>query len=165
MNRLRSEQRMINNFKKIFGKPEDVIVCFGDYEQRKHMKFKEPVKGKGFRTLFRKNGFQTFLVDEFRTSCKCSKCEGGSCEKFMIRENPKPFRFNLRLSHGLLSCKSCYNVWNRDCNGATNIYKIAFNAIHKMDRPDYLRRTTNKSGVFDDTSKFTRSETGKPCLI
>ena len=167
MNRLRSEQRMINNFKKIFGKPEDVIVCFGDYEQRKHMKFKEPTKGKGFRTLFRKNGFQTFLVDEFRTSCKCSKCEGGSCEKFMVRENPKPFRSNLQLSHGLLVCKKCANVWNRDCNGATNIYKIAFNAVNKKDRPDYLKRTTNKSSVLDDTlkSKFTRPETGKPCFI
>lgn len=142
-----------------------VIICFGDYEQRKHMKFKEPTKGKGFRTLFRKNGFQTFMVDEFRTSCKFSKCEVGSCEKFMVRENPKPFRSNLRLSHGLLRCKSCYNVWNRDCNGATNIYKIAFNAISKKDRPDYLRRAANKSSVLDDTlkPKFTRLETGKPC--
>ena len=24
-----------------------------------------------------------YLVDEFRTSCKCSKCDGVSCEKFM----------------------------------------------------------------------------------
>lgn len=153
----------MNTFKKIFGSSNDVIVCFGDYEQRKHMKFKEPVKGRGFRTLFRKNGFETYLVDEFRTSCKCSKCEGGSCEKFMVRENPKPFRDNLRLVHGLLSCKNCANVWNRDCNGSTNIYKIAFNSIHKKDRPSYLCRN-NKSGVLDDTSKpkFTRLETVKP---
>jgi hypothetical protein len=164
LNRLRSEQRLINTFGKIFGK--DVIVCFGDYEQKKHMKFKEPVKGRGFRKLFRKNGFETYLVDEFRTSCKCAKCEGGDCKKFMVRENPKPFRNNLRLVHGLLSCKNCANVWNRDCNGATNIYKIALNSINKKERPDYLCRS-KKSGVLDDTSKpkFTRPETGKPCLI
>jgi hypothetical protein len=42
------------------------------------MKFKEPVKGRGFRTLFRKNGFETYLVDEFRTSFKFSNCEGGT---------------------------------------------------------------------------------------
>ena len=163
LNRLKSEQRLMNTFKKIFGSSNDVIVCFGDYEQRKHMRFKEPVKGRGFRTLFRKNGFETYLVDEFRTSCKCSKCEGGSCEKFMVRENPKPFRDNLRLVHGLLSCKNCANVWNRDCNGSTNIYKIAFNSIHKKNRPSYLCRN-NKSGVLDDTSKpkFTRLETVKP---
>ena len=42
---------------------------------RKHMKYKEPIKGRGIRTLFKKNGFKTYLVDEFRTSCKCSKCK------------------------------------------------------------------------------------------
>jgi hypothetical protein len=164
--RLKSEQNLINNFKKIFGSSNNIIICFGDYEQRKHMKFKEPVKGRGFRTLFRKNGFETYLVDEFRTSCKCSKCEGGSCEKFMVRENPKPFRDNLRLVHGLLSCKNCANVWNRDCNGAKNIYKIAFNSIRKKERPNYLCRS-NKSGVLHDTSKskFTRLETVKPSMI
>jgi hypothetical protein len=131
---------MINNFKKIFGQPKDTIVCFGDWEQKKHMKFKEPSKGKGMRVLFRKNGFQTYLVDEFRTSCKCSKCEGGDCCKFIIRKNPKPYKTNLRLVHGLLRCKICCGVWNRDCNGATNIYKIASNAINKKERPRYLRR-------------------------
>ena len=104
-----------------------------------------------------------YLVYEFRTSCKCSKCEGGSCEKFMIRKSPKPFQNNIRLVHGLINCKSCSNVWNRDCNGATNIYKIAYNSIHKIERPNYHCRNT--SGVLDDTSKpkFTRSETIKPC--
>ena len=33
------------------------------------------------RTLFKKAGFQTYLVDEFRTSCRCSKCEIGICKK------------------------------------------------------------------------------------
>ena len=47
-----------------------------------------------------KNGFKTYLVDEFRTSCKCSKCEGGDCNKFMIRENPKPYKNNLGLIMG-----------------------------------------------------------------
>ena len=69
-NRLKSEQNMINKFKEIFGPSEDTIVCIGDFEQRKHRKFKEPLKGKGFRTLFRRNGYNVYLVDEFRTSCK-----------------------------------------------------------------------------------------------
>ena len=162
-NRLKSEHKLIHQFKKIYGNEKETIICFGDYEQRKHMKFKEPIKGKGMRTLFRKSGYKTYLVDEFRTSCKCSKCDGGSCEKFMVRENPKPFRNNLSLVHGLLSCKNCANVWNRDCNGAKNIYKIAYNSIHNIERPSYLCRTT--SGVLHDIPKpkFTRSETGKPC--
>jgi transposase len=163
INRKKNEQKMINNFKKIFGNPNDVIIAIGDFEQKKHMKYKEPTKGKGIRNIFRKNGYDVYLIDEFRTSCKCSKCEGGECKKFLIRENPKPFRNNLRLVHGLLSCKSCNNVWNRDCNGAKNIYKITNNIINKKERPEYLCR--KQSDVLHDTPnpKFTRHETGKPC--
>ena len=32
--RLKSEQNLIKNFKKIFGNPENVIICFGGYEQK-----------------------------------------------------------------------------------------------------------------------------------
>jgi transposase len=150
INRNKNEQKMINHFRKIFGNNDEVVIAIGDYEQKKHMKYKEPTKGKGIRKAFRENGYELYLVDEHKTSCKCAKCEGGNCNKFMIRENPKPFKSNLNLVHGLLSCKSCYNVWNRDCNGAKNIYKIAYNAINQIDRPNYLCR--KKSGVLHDTS-------------
>jgi len=35
-------------------------------------------------------------------------------------------------------------MWNRDVNGATNIYKIAKNAILQKPRPKYLCREGNK---------------------
>jgi len=152
INRHKNEQKMINKFTEIFGDNKQTIVCFGDFEQKKHMKFKEPIKGKEMRTLFRRNGYQTYLVDEFRTSCKCSKCEGGNCENFMVRENPKPFKNDLKLVWGLLKCKTCGCVWNRDCNGATNIYKISHNIINGKERPSYLCRN-NLSVVLDDTTK------------
>lgn len=140
-NTKKSEQKMLNNFKRIFGSEKDVVVCFGDYEQKKHMKFKEATKGKGMRTLFRKAGFQTYLVDEFRTSCRCSKCEIGICKKTMVMENPRPYRNGSVLVHGLIRCKNGCGYWNRDTNGATNIYKIAFNAINNKARPSYLSRS------------------------
>ena len=46
-NAKKSEQKMTNNFKRIFGDDKEVVVCFGDFEQKRHMKFKEPTKGKG----------------------------------------------------------------------------------------------------------------------
>lgn len=183
INRLKSEQRLINRFIKIFGKPKDTIITIGDFEQRKHRKFKEPLKGKGFRTLFRKNGFQVFLVDEFRTSCKCSNCEGGSCEKFRKVKNPKPSHsplYNSVLSHGVLICKKCSALWNRDENSARNIYKIAYNVINKLERPYYMSRSNknfsgatsvSQSGCLLEKSnksaqpQFTRPEMVKPCLI
>jgi transposase len=145
LNTKRSEQRMIHNFQKIFGKPYTTIIAFGDWEQRQQMKYKEPTKGKGMRSLFRKYGYQTYLVDEFRSSCKCSKCNGGECSKCLMVDNPKPYRNNQQLVWGLLRCKTCNGFWNRDCNGAKNIYKIASSAVYKIARPAYLCRTISQA--------------------
>ena len=149
MNRKKNEQKLINNFRKIFGKPEDVIICGGDFEQKQHMKYKEATKGIGMRKLFRQNNYKVYLVDEFRTSCMCSICktEIGRCEKFQIRENPKPYKSGNILVHGLISCKNCFNVWNRDVNGATNIYRIAKNAINGLERPKYLCREKKDENI------------------
>jgi hypothetical protein len=155
---------MLNNFKRIFGNENEVVVCFGDFEQKQQMKYKEATKGKGMRTLFRKAGFQTYLVDEFRTSCRCSKCEIGICAKTMVMENPRPYRTGNILVHGLICCKNGCGYWNRDVNGATNIYRIAYNAINNKERPNYLSRSKNNSGFLEEfpKPKFTRSGKGKP---
>jgi hypothetical protein len=149
INRKKNEQKLINNFKKIFGKPEETIVIFGDWEQKQHMKYKEPIKGKGMRMLFRQNNYKTYLVDEFRTSCMCSICktELGRCEKFQIRKNPKPYKSNNILVHGLIKCQTCLGVWNRDVNGATNICRIAKNAINGIERPKYLCREKKDENI------------------
>jgi hypothetical protein len=141
----RNEQKMISNFKKMYGNPEDVVICIGDWEQRKQMKYKEPTLGKGMRSLLRKNNYKVYLVDEFRSSCKCSKCDGGVCEKFMVRKNPRPNKDDMRLVHGLLHCKNGCGEWNRDRNGSSNIYKIAYQAIYGLERPGYLCRTSNQA--------------------
>jgi hypothetical protein len=45
-------------------------------------------------------------------------------------------------------------------NGATNIYKIGYNAINNKERPNYLSRSNNLSGFLEEftKSKFTRIE-------
>ena len=48
MRRQITEARLIKHFKESFGDPDDTIIAIGDFDQRKHRKFKEPVKGKGF---------------------------------------------------------------------------------------------------------------------
>ena len=60
------------------------------------------------------------------------------------KENPKKeIKYDeIRLIHGLLRCKSGCGLWNRDRNGSSNIYKIAKNAINKLERPSYLCRET-----------------------
>ena len=109
------------------------------------MKYREPVKGKGFRNMFRKSGYKVYLVDEFRTSCKCShcECEDGICEKKKWIENPKPYKNNSQWCHGLLTCKRCSGVWNRDENSSRNIFKLIRNCFLGNDRPEYLKREKN----------------------
>lgn len=128
--------------------------------------------------MFRKSGFQVYLVDEFRTSCRCSNCNGGECSKFREIRNPKPAKNNSIMSHGLLLCKKDCGLWNRDENSARNIYKIANNAINKKERPIYLSRSKVISGATSADGlqhhllyksnkaiqpKFTRLETVKLC--
>jgi len=167
INRKKNEQKLINNFKKIFGKPEETIVIFGDFEQKQHMKYKEPIKGKGMRMLFRQNNYKTYLVDEFRTSCMCSICktEIGRCEKFQIRKNPKPYKSSNILVHGLIKCKTCSSVWNRDVNGATNIYRIAKNAINQLERPKYLCRVKKEESIKKKPKKVVQKEINKSVKV
>ena len=108
MRRQITEARLLKHFKEKFGDPEDTIITIGDFEQRKHRKFKEPVKGKGFRTTFRKAGYKVYLVEImwFRTSCRCSVCQG-ECTTFRKCNNPRPWRSEeVILRHGLV--KSIY---------------------------------------------------------
>ena len=135
----RHEQLMINKFKELYGEPNDVIIAAGNWTQQKQMKYKESSKGIGMRNLFRTNGYKVYLVDEFRTSCRCSKC-GGENEKFLYRDDPRPNKNKQVLVHGVIRCKICKTVWNRDVNSATNIYRIAKKAITEQERPEYLKR-------------------------
>ena len=135
-----TESRMLKRSEKLFGGPKETVICIGDWEQYQHRKFKEPVKGKGFRTLFRKQGYGVYLVDEFRTSCRCSGCETGVCSTFRMCDNPKPYREGRVLRHGLVKCQTCSRLWNRDTNASSNIWKVAGNAIQGIARPSYLQR-------------------------
>ena len=116
-------------------------------QQKQHRKFKEPIKGKGFRCLFRRHGYKVYLVDEHKTSCRCANC---GCETTTFRwcKNPKYWIDDVIKRHGLLRCKNGCGLWNRDTNGAINIWKIAKEAIFQRERPEYLKRTKRSiSGV------------------
>ena len=138
-----TESRMIENFKKKFGEGSEIVLAFGDWSQKKQMKFKEPTKGKSFRTLFRKAGYSVFLVDEFRTSKMCSHCqnEEGVCEKYKKIPSPRPWRNKLEIiCNGLVKCKTCNTKFNRDVNSTLNIREIALNALNGVSRPAFLDR-------------------------
>ena len=105
INRKRSEDNMLNRFDKKFGGPKRNIICIGDFEQKKTLKYREPTKGKSFRKLFKNRGYKVYLVDEFRTSCR-SFIDGSEMETFKMIPNPKPYKDDTRKCHGLLRKKS-----------------------------------------------------------
>jgi hypothetical protein len=151
INRQKSEARFLNRFKRIFGPPDNVVIGIGDYEQFQHRKYKEPVKGKGFRKMFRRAGYQdVYLVDEHRTSCKCHNCKdvvkenrivGGECVTFRRCQNPRPWRKEESIvRHGLLMCQTCRKLWCRDTNASLNIWEIMKVAQDGVPRPRYLQR-------------------------
>jgi hypothetical protein len=161
INRQKSEAQFLNRFREIFGPPDQVIIGIGDYEQHQHRKFKEPVKGKGFRTMFRRAGYKdVYLVDEHKTSCKCHNCKdvvkenqivGGECTTFRVCRNPKPWRKEEEIKrHGLLMCQTCRKLWCRDTNAALNIWEIMNSAKNEVDRPQYLMR--GKVSISNTTS-------------
>ena len=151
MNRQRSESHFLNRFKAVFGSPDAVVIGIGDYEQHQHRKYKEPVKGKGFRKMFRKAGYKNvYLVDEHKTSCKCHNCGdivkgpeivGGECVTFRRCKNPRPWKKEESIiRHGLLMCQTCQKLWCRDTNASLNIWEIMKKAQQGKERPKYLQR-------------------------
>ena len=53
----KTDSKLLKNFREKFGSKDDVVICFGDWEQSNfNKKYHEPVKGKGFRNFFRKAG-------------------------------------------------------------------------------------------------------------
>ena len=84
-NRRTSQHKLKKNFQDKFGNPDEVLIAYGYWEQKKLRKFKPPVKGKGMRTLFRQFGYEVYLFWEHRTSCQCFDCktEEAKNEKFM----------------------------------------------------------------------------------
>lgn len=157
----RSEERMLKSFKEQMGSPEETFIAIGDWSQAQQMKFKEPTKGKGFRKLFRKAGYKVYLVNEFRTSKMCCKCkkEKGECEKFLKVKSPRPWRNGeMIMCHGLVKCKTCNTMFNRDMNSSENIKEVVRHALNKMDRPKYLTRVSSNNS--DTLEGVSNHETG-----
>ena len=72
------------------------------------------------------------------------------CKTFRECDNPRPWKNNRIIRHGLIKCKTCLGLWNRDTNASRNILHIVKNEITRKGRPEYLRRT--KSSISGTTS-------------
>ncbi len=114
-------------------------LIFGDWGMfGKAQSGNHSTKGSGLMDIFRRWGFWCFYVWEFRTSLSCSNCKTRNattkyCKKVFDpkrRRNRQPLRGTVpRTCHGLVKCTECKETWNRDLNGARNIWRVVYNAI------------------------------------
>ena len=123
-----------------FGQPSDTTILLGDWSAS-NMRFHAPCKVKGFRDMFKRAGYDVFLVNEHLTSSICPICNERSLETFRSRPSPRPWRRgHFQIVHGLLRCKSeiCQlivneqkvnRLWNRDDVATLNIRAVVRETI------------------------------------
>lgn len=161
MNMQKSEDKMLNNFEKKFGKPDETYVVLGNWSKNEERKGNEPTINKRFRKLFRRRKYGTFLIDEFRTSKTCNHCDS-ELEKFhpkvKLNEKGESVKF---LCHGLLRCTNSVceikhdtvsgwtlgfqTIHNRDKNAVKNMYRILRHLYTYGDRPEPFKRGITNS--------------------
>lgn len=153
INTQKSESKMINNFKNKFG-DNNVIVVFGDYDKKEHMKGLEPAICKRFRRLFKNARYPVYLINEFRTSKLCNCCNE-EIEPFLERKSHKPrdIKNNKLITvHGLLHHSgvkpSCELIHNRDKNAVQNMLSIVEEIKKTGKRPVKFSRLN--SSTFHD---------------
>lgn len=140
LNKLKSENRMVKNFKKKMGSNKDVIIAIGDYScKSSNLTGTLPTIAKKVIDIFRKAQYETYIINEFNTSKICNKC-GDTMETFMKRESPKPKHKGKIINvHGLLRCTSvkhnCETIHNRDTNAVLNMLKIVTLTKETLERP------------------------------
>ena len=101
-NKQRAEQKLIQDLRAKFG--EDAVFVMGNWSAP-HARYHELIRGLGFRRLFKKHGFQVFLIDEYKTSRCCPTCHNESLHTFRRVPNPRPYqreRYPTVICHGLL---------------------------------------------------------------
>lgn len=133
----KSEDKFLNSIESKYGDRKDLLLCYGNWSNNKQMKYIMPTKGIGLRRLINKK-FDVVLVDEYKTSKLCSKC---NCDL----ENYKKL-------HRVLVCRNCKSSGlesknstfiNRDINACINIISISDNWINLKKRPLSFCRNSN----------------------
>lgn len=140
----KSEDKFLNKIESKFGKEKELLLCYGNWSNTKQMKHIMPTKGIGLRRIIAKK-FNVVLIDEFRTSKLCHKCE--------------EVLTNYKNIHRLLVCSHCkcnglesknITFINRDINACMNILNISKCWLETKIRPKrYCRDFDLDKGVND----------------
>ena len=143
----------LEKIKQTFGKPEDLLIAYGDWSRDTQMANFMPTLGKGLRKLIHKK-YDTITINEAYTSKKCCKC-------FNDLEECKDKNLNNKKIFRLFKCCNCVSSENknaviyrtRDSNSATNILNIAKHYIEYQSRPEQFTIEFNKKDCHHNKEK------------
>jgi hypothetical protein len=118
VNTQKSEARLIRKMHETYG--NDFTVVLGDWSDAgRTAKFQTSSKTKGWRTFFQRTRIPCYLIDEFRTSSRCSLCLAAVEKNFKRRPSSRPWQRAHGKSeyvHGLLRCNKLQCIqqgWTR----------------------------------------------------
>ncbi|KAI9321284.1 hypothetical protein BX666DRAFT_2148455 [Dichotomocladium elegans] len=120
-NKHRADLKLITELKRKFG--ETAMFVMGNWSAP-HGRYHEPIRGKGFRVLLRKNGFEVFLIDEYKTSKCCPTCLNESLSTYKRVPNPRPALFSHFECDSHQNCSPQRRVWNRDLAACLNMHHV-----------------------------------------
>jgi hypothetical protein len=133
----KSEDNFLNQVEEKYGDRDSLLLCYGNWSNNRQMRGVMPTMGVGLRRVIGKR-FQVVLVDEFRSSKLCSRCEGELK--------------NYKRLHRVLVCNGCKSsgseseksiFMNRDMNACMNLLRISNSWINERKRPEVFCRTPN----------------------
>ncbi|KAJ2746561.1 hypothetical protein GGI20_001272 [Coemansia sp. BCRC 34301] len=87
INKEKTDAKLLKKLRKKFSRAKHIV--FGNWFAP-HTRHQQPIRGKGWRALFKRAGCNVLLLDEFRMSCICPNCSS-RLENFCTVKNPRPF--------------------------------------------------------------------------
>ncbi|KAI9328982.1 hypothetical protein BD770DRAFT_423065 [Pilaira anomala] len=152
INQVQADKRLASNLYS--------VLVFGDWSGA-HTKFHEPIR----------EGFQVYLLNEYKTSSVCPTCTSSLLETFKKCKNPRPYQRSknpIVNCHGLLRCtnQKClesvsnnngnnFRVWNRDLAAVLNFATIVKQLRKTMTRPDVFKRKNFEDSSAKKKDSFT----------
>jgi len=109
-NTRKSEDKMMKKIEEIYGKPEDVLVIFGDYSKKGTNKGSQPAITKRMRRLFREHKYELYLINEYNTSKICNKCHSET-ENFMNRKKSRKQIRKMKKEKIIEEKKETFKLW------------------------------------------------------
>ncbi|KAG1323973.1 hypothetical protein G6F62_009359 [Rhizopus arrhizus] len=177
VNQQQADKWLAKKLREKFG--DDAILILGNWSAG-NVKYHEAIRGVGMKRMLAKEGFQVYLLDEFRTSSLYPSCQNGELEMFKKVQNPRPYRrekhpivdrHDLKVVTSTIEAIIKFplrRLWNSDMAATLNFRHILFSLRANGERPKRFCRskkplsTGSKRKNMSSSSASTSRPTKRP---